>query len=133
MSDESENDESGAPSPSPDVETPDEGDPTTDGPTEEEEAPGTPATPEPADEPTIEPPAPPVLPEFGVEVFARLSKDEILDALESLTVSELTDLRRRWKIVFALNGISPEFRAMTATERLELVDVIIKSQDEATT
>lgn len=58
-----------------------------------------------------------------------LSKAEILDAVGAMSVTEFTDLMRRFTIIYALNGLAPEFRAMTARERLSIVDQIIESED----
>lgn len=69
-------------------------------------------------------------PDVQEEVWgrARLTRNEILEAIEKMSVLDLLDLYRRGTIVFALNGLSPEFRAMSAAERLRIVDDIIEQE-----
>ena len=130
----SDNDGTDTPAPDRPVDDPQETEPTPSAPGTEPTGPAEPesdppAQPIPEDPPiTVEPPR---APDFGTTVFSRLSRDEILEALEQMTVLELNDLLRRWKIVFALNGISAEFRTLTATQRLAMVEAIVVQQDEA--
>lgn len=59
---------------------------------------------------------------------AQLTRSEILKGIEDMSVLELDDLYRRWTIVFALNGLSPEFRTLSAAERLRIVDEIVEQE-----
>lgn len=69
-------------------------------------------------------------PDVQKEVWGRaqLTRSEILEAIQEMSVLELDDLHRRWTIVFALNGLSPEFRTLSATERLRIVDEIVEQE-----
>ena len=83
-----------------------------------------PSNPEPTPPPKIPPP-----PDVNREVLAtRISPEEILEAIGTLSASELRELYRRFKVVYALNGISESYRRMTASQRRALVDEILAEQ-----
>lgn len=92
-----------------------------------------PGSPPPSQEPDpteeVEEKRGPVYPDPTRRVWGKAERAELLESIAKLTVSELIDVIRRWKIVYALNGLSPEFREMTAAERLRQVDQIIALED----
>ena len=113
----------------------------------EREAPATPTVPE--ETPNLPEPVAPPSPEPQEEpaetevplpkwpdvvrrgVWGKIEREVLLNELAALSVSDLTDLYRRWKIVFALNGIAPEFQTMTARQRRQIIDRIIEAEDHA--
>lgn len=95
-----------------------------------------PSSPEPAepDLPDVTPAAPdlPVDPPEERENVQEIvwGRAEILDAIAKMPVDDLQFLYDRWVIIFELNGLSPEFRSMTARQRLEIVERIVEHERE---